>query len=488
VATPHPNSLPQAEGAEAPLADQPRASASDIPSLDRVLNQPAFEALLTRHGRTQVVSALRAHLDELRRAALAGTLLPAALSDAIIAPAVEAELTAAARPRLRLVFNLTGTVLHTNLGRAVLPDEAVAAVLRALTGPVNLEFDLASGRRGDRDTLVEELLCELTGAEAATVVNNNAAAVLLMLSVLAHRREVLVSRGELVEIGGSFRIPDIMRQAGAKLVEVGTTNRTHVADYANAIGARTALLMKVHTSNYAISGFTTSVTVAELKDLGRTHNIPVAVDLGSGSLVDLSRWQLPKEPTVSETVAAGADLAAFSGDKLLGGPQAGLLVGRAELIRKLRKHPLKRALRVGKLTLAALEPVLMLYRTSEYLAERLTTLRLLTRSPVVIREQAIRLRPIVQDAVGDAYQVVDAPLSSQIGSGALPVDHLPSHGLGIHPVKERRGGLDRLDAKLRAMPRPVIGRIAAQTLWLDLRCLEAADEAEFIAQWSALPP
>jgi L-seryl-tRNA(Ser) seleniumtransferase len=464
------------------------ASAADIPSVDRLLNQPALEVLLAHHGRTRVTDALRSHLEELRRTALAGALDPGALLDDTIASVLKMQFDADARRRLRPVFNLTGTVLHTNLGRAVLPEEAVSAVVQAMRAPVDLEYDLVSGGRGERDTRVEQLLCELTGAEAATVVNNNAAAVLLMLSALAGRREVIVSRGELIEIGGSFRIPDIMRQAGAKLVEVGTTNRTHATDYAEAIGPRSALLMKVHTSNYVISGFTHSVGVAELAELGRSRSVPVAADLGSGSLVDLTRWSLPKEPTVRETLRDGADLVSFSGDKLLGGPQAGLIVGRADLIAKLKKHPLKRALRVGKFTLAALEPVLALYRAPELLAERLTTLRLLTRTPEAISAQAVRLRPALQQAVGDAYDVSTAPLSSQIGSGALPVDRLPSHGLAVRPVKGMRGSLHRLERALRELPRPVIGRVADKALWLDLRCLEESEEAAFVAQWGELRP
>jgi L-seryl-tRNA(Ser) seleniumtransferase len=464
------------------------ASPANIPSVDRLLNSPAFEGLLARYGRTRVVADLRVCLESLRQAALGGTLDAVCLSDEAIGSRLRAKLEAGTAPALRAVFNLTGTVLHTNLGRAVLPEEAVSAVLQSMRAPVNLEYDLATGRRGERDTLVEKLLCELTGAEAATVVNNNAAAVLLMLSAVASRREVIVSRGELIEIGGSFRIPDIMRQAGTRLVEVGTTNRTHLSDYADAIGARTGLLMKVHTSNYAISGFTHSVAVSELAQLGHARSVPVAADLGSGSLIDMTRWNLPKEPTVQETLAAGADLVSFSGDKLLGGPQAGLLVGRADLIAKLRKHPLKRALRVGKLTLAALEPVLALYRDPDSLPERLTTLGLLTRPSSEIQAQAMRLRPIVQTAIGDAYVVTDAPVVSQIGSGALPVDTLPSHGLAIRVVKGKRGSLDRLEGLLRGLPRPVIGRVSDKTLWLDMRCLNLADETAFIDQWGKLAP
>ena len=466
--------------------DVPLAGAADIPSLDKLLHHPALEALSARHGRTQVVLALRSHLEDFRRAALNGNLTRAALSEDAIAPMLAARLAEKARPRLIAVFNLTGTVLHTNLGRAALPDEAVRRVIDALRYPVNLELDLSTGRRGDRDSLVEELLCELTGAEAATIVNNNAAAVLLMLSSLAARREVIVSRGELVEIGGSFRLPDIMRQAGAKLREIGTTNRTHLGDYAGAIGARTALLLKVHTSNYAIRGFTASVSVPELAPLCHGHALPLVVDLGSGSLIDLARWQLPPEPTVRDSVAGGADLVAFSGDKLLGGPQAGIVVGRAELIGKLKANPLKRALRVGKLVLAALEPVLALYRAPELLPERLTTLRLLTRDPALIRAQSQRLRPIIQHALGDAYQVVDEPMTSQIGSGALPVEQLPSHGLTVGAVKGRRSSLERLEAALRGLPRPIIGRMAQKRLWLDLRCLEAEEEEAFAAQWQQL--
>jgi L-seryl-tRNA(Ser) seleniumtransferase len=468
-------------------SQRPAVRPSDIPSLDRLLREPALAGLLALFGRSELAAALRVQLDRLRQRALAGSAASAEFTSAVIAGQVQERLHARQQPSLRAVFNLTGTVLHTNLGRAPLPEEALEALLRCAGTAVNLEYDLDTGGRGDRDVHVEALLCELTGAAAATVVNNNAAAVLLILSALAARREVLVSRGELVEIGGAFRIPDIMRQAGARLIEVGTTNRTRLTDYEQALSARSALLMKVHTSNYVIQGFTENVPLDDLAGLSRTHELPLVADLGSGSLIDLKEWGLPHEPTARETLAAGADLVCFSGDKLLGGPQAGIVVGRADLIARVKKHPLKRALRVGKLPLAALEAVLALYRTPERLSERVTTLRLLTRPAAAIEEQARRLLPSVQSALGDRYEVGAAIVSSQIGSGALPVDLLPSYALCIRAARKEGsprhpGGLSRLERTLRALPRPVLGRLAEDALWLDLRCLEPADEPQFIAQ------
>jgi L-seryl-tRNA(Ser) seleniumtransferase len=397
------------------------------------------------------------------------------------------QLQADAQPSLKRVFNLTGTVLHTNLGRATLPEEAIAAVAEAAREASNLEFDLSDGRRGDRDAHIEKQLCQMTGAEAATIVNNNAAAVLLVLNTLANRKEVPTSRGELIEIGGSFRMPEIMARSGCRLREVGTTNRTHLSDYADAIGPKTGLIMRVHTSNYAIEGFTAEVPEADLARLCDDHGIPFVVDLGSGTLVDLEKFGLPHEPTPAESIANGVDLVTFSGDKLLGGPQAGIIVGRTHLVKAVKRNPLKRALRVDKMTIAALGAVLRLYADPQRLIQRLPTLRLLTRPIEDLRGIAERMLGPVAARLEGVASVEAILCESQIGSGALPTRKLPSVGLELRPVAARRGSgtaLDRIARAFRELPIPVLGRVQDGALIFDLRCLE--DEAAFRSQLTGL--
>lgn len=448
---------------------------SQIPASDRLLRDPRFTPLLEQFGHTRAVALLRVLQDEARQHIQAENALPQWCADWPLE--VEKRLKAKAQSALRPVINLTGTVLHTNLGRAQQAEEAIEAVTQAMRAPVTLEYDLDGAGRGHRDRALADLLCQITGAEEACVVNNNAAAVLLMLAATASGKEVVVSRGELVEIGGAFRIPDVMRQAGCALHEVGTTNRTHAKDYRAAVNENTALLMKVHTSNYQIDGFTKTVEEAELAEIGRELNVPVIADLGSGSLVDLSLYGLPKEPMPQEMIAAGVSLVSFSGDKLLGGPQAGIIVGKRELIEKLQQHPLKRALRADKMTLAALEATLQLYLHPEKLAERLPTLRLLSRDAASIRAQAELLRAkIVAHFV--AFDVHVESCQSQIGSGSLPVDRLPSAALTFTPRDGRGSQLEALSSRWRALSTPIIGRIYDGRLWLDLRCLE--DEEQFL--------
>ncbi|ASV17949.1 L-seryl-tRNA(Sec) selenium transferase [Klebsiella quasivariicola] len=452
-----------------------RALYTRLPAIDRLLRDPAFSSLLAQHGHSQVVAQLRQMLDEAREQIRQHQTLPDWSHDWLNACAQR--LTASRQSALRPVFNLTGTVLHTNLGRAIQAESAVEAVASAMRAPVTLEYDLDDAGRGHRDRAIADLLCQITGAEDACIVNNNAAAVLLMLAATASGREVVVSRGELVEIGGAFRIPDVMRQAGCQLHEVGTTNRTHAKDYRQAVNDNTALLMKVHTSNYSIEGFTKAVDEAELAAIGRELDVPVVADLGSGSLVDLSQYGLPKEPMPQEMIAAGVSLVSFSGDKLLGGPQAGIIVGKRALIARLQSHPLKRALRADKMTLAALEATLRLYQHPEALREKLPTLRLLTRPAEEIRRLAERLQPALAAHYAD-FAVSVAACQSQIGSGSLPVDRLPSAALTFTPHDGRGSRLEALAACWRALPCPVIGRIYDGRLWLDLRCLE--DETRFM--------
>ena len=439
-----------------------------IPKVDKILEWDGLKPLLDRHPRPTVLAAVRYVLDTVRAEVREGTAGTADLAEAAMTARIAREIERSTAPSLRRVVNGTGVVIHTNLGRSPLAAPARPLLDSIAYGYSNLEFDLERGERGSRYAHVERLLCELTGAEAALVVNNNAAAVLLSLSALATGKEVIVSRGELVEIGGSFRIPDVMRQGGAILREVGTTNRTHPRDYRQAITPETGLLLKVHSSNFAVVGFTAEVSPAELVAIGREQALPVMADAGSGSLLDLSRFGICGEPTVQEFVAAGVDVITFSGDKLLGGPQAGLIVGRAEFVAPLRKHPLLRALRIDKLTLAALEATLRLYRDERQALAEIPTLRMLTASGAELKNRAQRLTRRLRRALPATIRLTPVAGTSQVGGGAYPLLELPTTLVAV----ERDGiSPQEMEERLRRAPVPVIGRIQRGRFLLDVRTL-----------------
>ena len=453
------------------MADQTATLLRELPSIDRLLNHARCAALLIRYNRDYVTQKFRAALDQLRANIRQGK--GQLLNDDAILDQVEAQIEMESRPGHIRVVNATGTILHTNLGRALLSRAAIDAMVAVAGTPINLEYDLVAGKRGKREETLQQLLVDLTGAEAATVVNNNAAAVLLGLNSLAQGKEVIVSRGELIEIGGAFRIPEIMAKSGAILREVGATNRTHPADYEDAINENTALLLMVHTSNYKVVGFTAEVTLEQMVAIGKQHSLPVMEDLGSGALIDLSKYGLPKEPLVGERIAAGADVVTFSGDKILGGPQAGLMVGKKELIGKINKNHLQRALRCGKLTLAALEATLRRYRQSPNIVAEIPTLRAFTRPVDEVRAMGQSVLPRLETALGKDFQLALQDSTSQIGSGAMPTEELPTVVITIENTKLSANAIAK---KFRQADPPIIGRIQDDKFLLDLRTIFDAND------------
>lgn len=454
-----------------------------IPKVDRVLEWEAVRLLLAGHPRTLLLKAVRSVLDRVRGAALARRLDEADFSESTLCAEIAREVACLSRPSLKRVINGSGIVIHTNLGRSILPEAAREPLSTIAFSYSNLEFDLEGGVRGSRYSHVESLICELTGAEAAIVVNNNAAAVLLCLSALAAGREAVVSRGELVEIGGSFRIPDVMRLSGVTLREVGTTNRTHARDYSDAVTTGTALFLKVHCSNFAVLGFTAEVSASELVALGAAAGVPVLADMGSGNLVDLSAHLPCAEPTVQEFVRAGVDVITFSGDKLLGGPQAGLIVGKKSFIEPMKKHPLLRALRMDKLTLAALEATLGLYRDERIALNEVPTLRMLTAPYAELAARAKRIARQLRRRTPEAVSFKVSEGFSQAGGGTLPLLNLPTLLIevavaGLSP--------NEVESRLRKAEVPVIGRISRGAFLLDPRTILDRDLDDLATALAAL--
>ena len=446
-----------------------------IPQVDEVLHWLSPE---TDGPMFLIKQAIREELEFIRQNILAGKKTGKNdLAKKKLLGLIQKRLKKKLGPNFKRVINGTGVVIHTNLGRSILPESAREALVEAGLRYSNLEFDLATGKRGSRYSLVEQLLCDLTGAEAGLVVNNNAAAVLLVLDTLAKGREVIVSRGQLVEIGGSFRVPDVMAKSGAKLVEVGSTNRTHLKDYEGAISEETSLLLKVHASNFKMVGFTKEVSAEELVELAGRHKLLVMEDLGSGCFIDMSRYGLRKEPTVQETVKAGVDVVTFSGDKLLGGPQAGLIVGKRKIIDCIKKNQLNRALRIDKFTLAALETVLRLYYEPEAAILNIPTLTMLTASPEIMRNRAQRLTRKIKKSLSGKCNITVSVTGSRVGGGALPEENLESRAVVLEPLDRT---VNELEKHLRLSSLPVIGRIEEDRLILDMRTV-TDDEVPLIA-------
>lgn len=439
----------------------------DIPSITRLLNTEQARVIVAIYGREEVVAALRAEVEQIRNRILAAVPIePSRYSPAELVDAAVRRLARSSRLSLRRVINAAGIVIHTNLGRAPLPAEAAQAAYDAASHYSSLELDLETGRRGARNSAIQDHLRALTGADAALVVNNNAAAVLLAIATLASDGEVIVSRGELVEIGGAFRIPDVVGQSGARLVEVGATNKTRLADYALACGPETRLLLKVHASNFRIVGFTADVPIGDLVRLGRANGLPALYDLGSGALLDFTRMGLPAEPSVPDAVAAGADVATFSGDKLLGGPQCGVIVGKADLVARMGRHPLYRAVRVDKMTLAALEATLRIYRNPARAAEAIPVLRMLATPIGALIERAERLAAALSAIDGVCCRTAEG--SSFAGGGSMPENPLPTR---LVRASVRGFSATALAGALRQQDLPVIGIIDHDSFVLDVRTI-----------------
>ena len=441
-----------------------------IPKVDVLLADEKVQMLIETYSRETVMESIHLEMNRLRAyIAKCEDEEEAKRQIEALTEKIERTVSAMHTPNMRMVMNGTGTILHTNLGRAPISPEHMKRVAAIATGYSNLEYNLEAGRRGERYSHFEELLCKITGAEAAMAVNNNAASVMLILSSLAKGGEVIVSRGELVEIGGKFRIPDVMEQSGASLVEVGTTNKTHYDDYEDAITEETKALLKVHTSNYRIVGFTETVTIDELIPIAQEHDIPIIEDLGSGVLIDLSKYGLTYEPTVQDSIRKGADVVCFSGDKLLGGPQAGIIIGKKKYIDQMKKNQLTRALRIDKFTAAALELVLQEYLSEEKAIQNLPVLRMITESKVDVEKRARSLKRILQNAQLAATIGME-PCESQIGGGSLPLERIPSMAVTIKPENI---SVPKLEEEMRHLSMPIIPRTANDTIYLDVRTIES---------------